>query len=929
MGDFEVWDAYNPPSLSELKLLSTRHPCQGISATLKTEVDNCKEQIRAQIDSIINYRQMKNGCKQDSISNSNIAQSDGLSSRYKYPVCKKYSRLENYEVFNVLNGRCYERSNSRDFKIAINELIAFHINNEAKFRKVYREGSSECFLMPANFKDDAMRTYFRSKFEQFIGGVDRKNDHSCNNILGAITDIPLEDMDFPHEHSEKRRAELEYVIDRGILTRDDIEGETDIVSARTDNMSNCKLLMTDPMSTGTGGGTNVDEFNFDAEVERARKDYLDARNVCITDWELRNRTGELLEKLDVTIKKAVTQNHVDCNCNRDSPICKKLLEPAFDYLNSLGHANQDNDDGMQVSQLLEYIQVEVYGICQRLRKYTNFDKSEEVDEKEVVDSIGEVLDFYLKLGTHDTSLFSEKNSVYQDLKNREHRICCVCGLRVLLSQDSSELKDALDYKELLVVEDEELTEWMALKTDDEDDFGALAQWCFHIVKVEYDNCYYHILHIDDPSPDNYLERNCCLINHGKLSKLPTCDECYNRLRKATKFLKGLKSDSERSSKWDTAIRMLKDLCFKRCDLGRIPKSISKLSNCGRTAIAPFVAYTIIRQLRCSKYLPGSAQHTARKTTFSIPSEGVGGKEFVIPLLHDEFINSFQKELPREDVATRHRVLFLGNDKAWKSMESTFNRQNRGQDFDVAQCYNLLRLLKKTKALSSEFTVKRKDCLGLLQRKVESEMSRTTRTTDSSSGVILESSERVHQMDDSCMDDVAAARLLTEKNGIKTASPGISSSLFWNKASHNSKLPLLNSMLNSLPGKRSRTTDPLLLKIKRELPNEFENFSQITTHTFPDLFPIPLKNNETDPINFRSVSVRRHLLDFYDGRFSNKMFIFWMFGILTRHKSIYETCSFFKRNTNARKKYEKMCNDPDLEEKLEWAIKKRILEKRKS
>ena len=88
-----------------------------------------------------------------------------------------------------------------------------------------------------------------------------------------------------------------------------------------------------------------------------------------------------------------------------------------------------------------------------------------MDEKEVVDSIGEVFDFYFKLGTHDTSLFYERNSVYQDLKNREHRICCVCGLRVLLSQDSSELKDGLDYKELLVVEDEELAEWMALMTD--------------------------------------------------------------------------------------------------------------------------------------------------------------------------------------------------------------------------------------------------------------------------------------------------------------------------------------------------------------------------------------------------------------------------------------------------------------------------------
>ena len=116
-----------------------------------------------------------------------------------------------------------------------------------------------------------------------------------------------------------------------------------------------------------------------------------------------------------------------------------------------------------------------------------------------------------------------------------------------------------------------------------------------------------------------------------------------------------------------------------------------------------------------------------------------------------------------------------------------------------------------------------------------------------------------------------------------------------------------------------SNDSLLLKIKRELPNEFENFSKITTHTFPDLFPIPLKDIHSHPLKFTSAKVRRHLLDFYDGRFSDKTFIFWMFGILTRHKSVYETCAFFKRNTDARKKYEKMVNDPDLEDKLESAI----------
>ena len=164
------------------------------------------------------------------------------------------------------------------------------------------------------------------------------------------------------------------------------------------------------------------------------------------------------------------------------------------------------------------------------------------------------------------------------------------------------------------------------------------------------------------------------------------------------------------------------------------------------------------------------------------------KEFIIPLLHDEFINSFQKDLPRENVATRHRVLFLGNDKDWRSMESTLNRQNRGQYFDAFESYNLLNLLKKTGALSPEFTVKRKGCLGLLQRKVDMEMSKTTQTTDSTKGIVLETSQRIHEMDTSCSDDVAAARFVTESDGRKTTVPGISSSLFWNKASHDSKLP---------------------------------------------------------------------------------------------------------------------------------------------
>ena len=58
-------------------------------------------------------------------------------------------------------------------------------------------------------------------------------------------------------------------------------------------------------------------------------------------------------------------------------------------------------------------------------------------------------------------------------------------------------------------------------------------------------------------------------------------------------------------------------------------------------------------------------------------------------------------------------------------------------------------------------------LGLLQRKVVSEMTEVTRTTDSSAGVVLESSSYVKQMNDACSDDVAAARIRTGSSGIKT------------------------------------------------------------------------------------------------------------------------------------------------------------------
>ena len=141
------------------------------------------------------------------------------------------------------------------------------------------------------------------------------------------------------------------------------------------------------------------------------------------------------------------------------------------------------------------------------------------------------------------------------------------------------------------------------------------------------------------------------------------------------------------------------------------------------------------------------------------------------------------------------------------------------------------------------------------------------------GVVLEESKYAKEMDSACTDDIAAARLLIDSKGVKTEAPGFTSSLFWNNSCNVGKVPILKAVLNTIPGKQHTIKDSLLLKLKRQLPNEFDNMAEITTHTFPDLFPIPLTSSKTNPVNLISVKNRQHLLDFYDGRFCDKMFIF--------------------------------------------------------
>ena len=401
----------------------------------------------------------------------------------------------------------------------------------------------------------------------------------------------------------------------------------------------------------------------------------------------------------------------------------------------------------------------------------------EEDVNMILGNVKILYNYYVTYGCHDTKLFFEKIQKYESLKRRSYRVCCVCGIRSMLPENSMDLKDALKFKDLLVLDEDEVENYLGLKNGDDDEIGALAQKCYHIEFAKEDKVYYHILDLDEASVNADNNITPSFIKNGKLSKLPACDTCFENLKRAHKFLLEHKtlplnsssssssenssntfsstSNSGRDNSWSKAVQMLKPLSFKRCDVGRIPKSLIKLNSCERTAIAPFVAFTKIKQLRSSKHLPGSAQSSTSGSKFSIPSKAIAGKDFYIPLSHDEFIKSHRKKLPRDDVAVRNRIFFLGNLKNWKSMESTLNFQNKGHSFDAELCYKWLCVLKRTGALSSEYILRRRKSLSKLQRKISTELFSTSTTTNSSVGVVLQESKNAKEMDSACTDDVAA------------------------------------------------------------------------------------------------------------------------------------------------------------------------------
>ena len=231
----------------------------------------------------------------------------------------------------------------------------------------------------------------------------------------------------------------------------------------------------------------------------------------------------------------------------------------------------------------------------------------------------------------------------------------------------------------------------------------------------------------DPTQDPLFS----LLSSGNVEKLPACDDCYSALKKRHSFI----IDDGRHDQTDKCPPLPK-FCFKERDFGRIPVDLPVLGRVARTAISPFVAFTRILQLRNPVKDAGCGQQATSGTNFSISTDTMNGKEFFITANDDEFCESYKTSLPRDDVASRLRLFFMGNEKQWKYAERQLNKSNVGLDFDAADCLEWVDLLKRTEVFGDDIVRKRADELERLLSTLREKLRRTT-TAHSVDGVVLE------------------------------------------------------------------------------------------------------------------------------------------------------------------------------------------------
>merc|ERR1711973_451032 len=249
-------------------------------------------------------------------------------------------------------------------------------------------------------------------------------------------------------------------------------------------------------------------------------------------------------------------------------------------------------------------------------------------------------------------------------------------------------------------------------------------------------------------------------------KLPACLSCFSLLKQRNKWA----TKNQDIKLENNSGPSLPDFAFKNRDFDRIPESLSTLNQVGRTSIAPFSAFTRVRQVRNSSGIPGAAQSASKGHSLSRLSREISAKDFYIPLTDDEFSKSFTSELPRDDIASLHRIFFMGNLSRWSSMESMLNAQNKGLTFDAEKSIDWIKTLKRTQVFDEGVILRRASAIKEIQRRVNQELRKVT-DMNAPSGVVVEDSEMIERMAKRSEDDVARARQTVDDHGEVSSAPG--------------------------------------------------------------------------------------------------------------------------------------------------------------
>ena len=133
-----------------------------------------------------------------------------------------------------------------------------------------------------------------------------KDNNYRGSILRSRESRAEESADFAEEHWERREVELGYNRSRSNGVIDEEEADIKMEFPNKGDLSPVRTYF----STLDMDARGIHCPSFNQEVESVQKQLVDARRVCLTDWEVRDNAQELLEKLCVCMKKINSGKHV-------------------------------------------------------------------------------------------------------------------------------------------------------------------------------------------------------------------------------------------------------------------------------------------------------------------------------------------------------------------------------------------------------------------------------------------------------------------------------------------------------------------------------------------------------------------------------------------------------------------------------------------